>query len=472
VKQAALQVDLAGLRQLVERRGKSFAILELVQNCWDEPGVTEVTVSALYVTRGRVLLVVEDDAPEGFKDLRHAYTLFAPSRKRSNAEQRGRFNLGEKLVIALCDDFRVVTTTGGVAIDVRNDTRSRIQSRRDAGSAITANLRMTAVELEELTRTFHTLIPPIGIRTTFNGEVLKERVAVGTATASLATELADAEGFLRPTRRITQVAFYEPLPEEVATLYEMGIPVVETGDTYHINVAQKVPLNTDRDNVTPAFLRDVRALALNTMRDRLQPNEVTSNWVNEAMEDDLATPETIEVVLDKRYGFQRAIFDPSDPEANRSAIAKGYTLIPGRGLSPTVWDKVRESQLAFPAGQLFPSPKPFAPNGSPLRTIDPADYTTEQRSFAEAVGTLHRRVLHQEIRVVLVMDAGWPFLGCYGGGTITLNLLHLKPSLKDEGTLTTVIHEFAHSFGPHLTHEFDEGMARIAARVLLLHNAV
>jgi hypothetical protein len=32
----------------------------------------------------------------------------------------------------------------------------------------------------------------------------------------------------------------------------MGIPVVETGDRWHVDVAQKVPLNFDRDNLPPA----------------------------------------------------------------------------------------------------------------------------------------------------------------------------------------------------------------------------
>jgi hypothetical protein len=63
------------------------------ENGWDEPGVTKVTVSLEYQGRNRAVLVVEDDAPEGFKDLSHAFTLFADSAKKVNPEQRGRFNL-------------------------------------------------------------------------------------------------------------------------------------------------------------------------------------------------------------------------------------------------------------------------------------------------------------------------------------------------------------------------------------------
>ena len=71
----------------------------------------------------------------------------------------------------------------------------------------------------------------------------------------LPTVLADDEGVLRKTTRKTLVSVYEPLDSETPTLYEMGIPVVETGDRYHVDIGQKVPLNMDRDNVTPAYLR-------------------------------------------------------------------------------------------------------------------------------------------------------------------------------------------------------------------------
>src|SRR5439155_3396882 len=84
------KVDTEGLAQILERKGKEFALFELIQNAWDEPGVTKVTI--LFESQGRshTLLVVEDDASEGFKDLSHAFTLFAQSAKKTNPEQRGR----------------------------------------------------------------------------------------------------------------------------------------------------------------------------------------------------------------------------------------------------------------------------------------------------------------------------------------------------------------------------------------------
>ncbi len=111
-------VSKAGLGKQAEEHGKGRLIGELVQNALDEPGVTQVAVS-LALVPGRPLadLTVDDDAPEGFRDLSHAYTLFADSYKRGNPEQRGQFNLGEKMVLAVCESASISTTKGTVVFD-------------------------------------------------------------------------------------------------------------------------------------------------------------------------------------------------------------------------------------------------------------------------------------------------------------------------------------------------------------------
>jgi len=108
-------VDKEGLAKIMERRGgKTFAIFELIQNGWDQ-NVMRVDVSLTPVDgRPAAMLVVEDDDPEGFADLSHAFTLFAESVKKSDPSKRGRFNLGEKLVLACCNLATITTTTGAV----------------------------------------------------------------------------------------------------------------------------------------------------------------------------------------------------------------------------------------------------------------------------------------------------------------------------------------------------------------------
>ena len=62
------EVDKEGLAKLMSRRGASFAVLELLQNAWDEAS-TVVKVDLAYLGNDRALLTVEDDNPEGFADL-------------------------------------------------------------------------------------------------------------------------------------------------------------------------------------------------------------------------------------------------------------------------------------------------------------------------------------------------------------------------------------------------------------------
>ena len=114
-----LSVDTKGLRALQEGKPKTFIINELTQNAWDE----DIKYCKLDISYkdGLVTLIVEDDSPEGFKDLRHAFTLFADTYKRKDATKRGRFNLGEKQVVVCSESTVIETTKGTVIFDVGND---------------------------------------------------------------------------------------------------------------------------------------------------------------------------------------------------------------------------------------------------------------------------------------------------------------------------------------------------------------
>ena len=158
----------------------------------------------------------------------------------------------------------------------------------------------------------------------------------------------------------------------------------------------------------------------------------------------------------------------SDLEANRSALAAGYTVIPSNTFSRAAWDKVREAGTTLPAGRQFASPKPFHPDGKPLTVIDPSDYTDEQRTFAAVVERLHRDLVGGSIVVVLASDPGWTFNGAYGGGQIILNLRCIAAKIWDVHTLRVVLHEFGHAYGEHLTHAFDDGIAKVAAKLVAM----
>ena len=67
-------VDKAGLAAVATRRGVAPLILEPVQNAWDEEGVSRVALTLFPVEgrRAQAQLRVEDDSPDGFRDLADA----------------------------------------------------------------------------------------------------------------------------------------------------------------------------------------------------------------------------------------------------------------------------------------------------------------------------------------------------------------------------------------------------------------
>jgi hypothetical protein len=171
--------------------------------------------------------------------------------------------------------------------------------------------------------------------------------------------VADEQGVMRPRVRKAQVGIFEPLPGETPGLYEMGLPVVETGDRWHVNVQQKVPLNRDRDNVRPAYLQTVRVAVANAAYDLLTTeDEATQAWVKLAGADSRISDDAIKHLVRLRFGAKVAAPDPSDTEAMKRFTAQGGTIVVG--LSKGEWANVRRSGAVPPAGQVCPTAKPYS----------------------------------------------------------------------------------------------------------------
>jgi hypothetical protein len=464
-------VDKAGLGRQAEEQGKGRLVGELIQNALDEPGVTQVAVTLTQVP-GQPLadLTVEDDAPEGFRDLAHAYTLFAPSSKRANPEQRGQFNLGEKLVLAVCDQASIATTKGTVLFDPDHG-RVEKPDKRERGSVFTGRIRMTADEYAQVCDYLRSLLLPEGVAVTFNGGKLLPRTPLHAFTASLETQIADDKGVMRPTTRKAQVSLYEPLPGEVPTLYEMGLPIVETADRWHINVGQKVPLNRDRNNVRPAYLRAVRTLVLNEMHSRLSEDDANADWVRQASSDTNCSPEAIRRVLDLRFGEKRAAFDPNDKEAGKNFVAKGGTLVYGPMLSPQEWKNAKKAGAIESAGKLCPTPKPYGDgsDGKAVTVIPPEKWTPGMKAVADYAVFLGKELMDVVVTVTFVHTTN-NFSACYGPGKLDFNVFRLGHRWFEQGVTLEVdrllLHELAHQFsGDHLSEEYHEAICLLGARL-------
>jgi len=460
-------VDKEGLSQLVKRRGTAWVLHEVVQNGLDQD-VTRVDVRLEPIAGcAQAWLTCEDDDPRGFERLSLAWTLFADTSKRSDPTKAGRFTIGEKLVLSLAYEAEVSTTTGTVRFD--KSGRHASGKKREAGSKIAVRLPMTRAEYDEICTAAWRLLPRAGVVLTFNGGIIPSGKPVRTVEAELPTEFADEERSLRRTSRQTTIEIHETDPGEPAMIYEMGIPVVETGDRFHVNVLQRVPLNAERDNVTPAYLRQVRTIVLNATHDMLSAEEAKATWVTGALEDPNVAHEAVEQIITARYGEKRVIADPSDPEGTKIAMSQGYTVIPGGALSREAWENVHSSGAARPAGQVTPSPKPFHEGGRPLKVVPEDDWTDEQRSMADFVQRLHARLVGGYLHVALANEFTWPFGACYGRDSLTLNLGRLGHdwfTLPPASTrvMKLLLHEFSHArVSDHLSREFHEEVARLGA---------
>ena len=252
-----LEIDIVGLRRTLERKGKAWAIFELVQNSWDTDA-TKVDVTLTKPNKnGMSTLTCRDNAPDGYRDLSEAHTLFASSGKKADPTKRGRFNAGEKFVLVMCESAKVTSTTGQVFFQ-SNGKRKMTDVCTDAGTVFEGVLEMTEEEWLEVGKQVQRLFPPI--LTTYNGVEVPMRQPLRTFEETLPTEVANDRGVLSPRKRKTEVRVYEPLASETPTIYERGIPVVEMDGKYHVSVEQKIPLNTERDNVTPGYLRTLHTI--------------------------------------------------------------------------------------------------------------------------------------------------------------------------------------------------------------------
>jgi len=472
------EVDRAGLAQLLTRRGKAAAIVELYQNGLDTDA-TRITIELTPVPgRPQFLLAVEDDSSTGFLDLSHAYTLFADSAKKADPEKRGRFNLGEKLVISLCTESRVETTTGTIVFHAGGG-RERLRSRRARGSRFEGILPLTRAEANGVLGLMQMLLVPEEVAVSYNGQPLRPRQLVRSFQARLQTEIADDDGYLRRRERETEVRLYEPLPGgEIGTLYELGIPVVETGDRFHVDVRQKLPLNLDRDNVPPTYLRVLRARVLDAAADLLDPAAAAERWVDDALEDGKIGEAAVRGVLDRRFSLKRVIYDPSDPEANKRAVAEGYTVIHGGHLSKRAFfEAVRRFEAALPAGRVLPTPKPYSTDPDvPARSELPeAEWTAGMRATAAYARELGRVLLDREIRVSIVDDpACTTFAATYGHGHLEFWLRRLGRAWFEQGPTPTVnallIHEFGHDRGggDHLSAAYHSALCELGAQMTQL----
>lgn len=468
--QSWFDVDRKGLQQIVAGRERAHVLSELVQNAWDEAS-KQVIVTLEAHERGIARLTVQDDNAEGFADLRDAYTLYKPSKKKAEPTKRGRFNVGEKVFLSLCVEAKIATTSGTVSFR-RDGTRTFSgKSKTERGTIVSALLRMKREEVAETVASLRRLIPPVGLETTINGEQLEHREPLRTFKATLPTVVMDGDGVLKQSERVTSVALHIPKDGETPMIYEMGIPVVESEMPWHVDVQQKVPLTQDRDNVPVRFRRILTTAALNAAHDTVQTEEATQTWASTAIESGDVEKDAFESIFRARFGDQTVIFDPSDAEANNRAVAEGYVVVHGGNLSGAAWENVRRFETSKPAGQVFPT-HPIGTREIDSHIIPKSQWTAEMRSFAAFASALAAKIT-RPVRVVFYNDIPNASARCGGDGRLDIAMDECGAVVRDwhgerrGKACDLLIHEFAHlRVENHLSTAYYDELTRLGGAMV------
>lgn len=470
----------------MEGKDKIFIIHELLQNAWDTDATTvEVTMTRI-PNSPFVEIEVTDNNPTGFNDIAHAYTLFAESEKKNDPTKRGRFNMGEKMVFALARNARVSTTKGAVIFG--EGKKFRLSKRKadmtETGSVVWMEIRMTIQEEAEVGEMVKKVLTPEDKATYFNGEEIAWREPTAVVADVAMRTLADTQGdgVMRTTTRQTTLEIHDA-GDSAAMVYEMGIPVVEMpDDKYSVNVMQKIPLNMDRDNISPRYRVALRGEILNATANLLTKDDAQATWVKEALEHKNLDTATIDKTMDKMIGKKRAIFNAKDSEANAGAVVAGYKVMHGGMLSKSAWKNVKSTGTTKATTQVGGGR--FASHSFKMRNAIPTEMRLREDEWTvemKRVACLTKRMcdyrgvsLHGVSIVKHLKKHGGRYAALAGGGRITFNLSTLGKDafdLTDDARLSYMVslisHEMAHlatgcscDDGGHYNPRFRDHMER------------
>jgi hypothetical protein len=454
-------VDKEGLRKTLSRKGKAFAIYELLQNGYDENS-TKVEVTLTEPRNGKSILTCVDNAPLGYVDLSNAHTMFGESKKKTDPNKRGRFNIGEKYVLALCDEATVTSKTGRIIFKA-DGTRSHNNIRTKTGTEFRGELPLTIDEYNDMVRKVKLVIP--AVQTVFNGTEIPKRKVLHEFSAQLPTEVADENGILRSKKRTTKVRLFE-VPIGGAYLYEMGMPVVPIDCKWSVDIQQKVPLNIERDNVTPSYLKAVYQSILDERSEYLNEEDAAHAWVTTGLSSEKVSTKAIRNVVVKRFGKDAVIHDRNDLGSNREAAAAGRIVIPRGALTPEMRKNLVRAGVKKASAEFSTSVD------APIGIIPEKDLTKPQLRYKEFVEKVAPLVLGRKLKKVqFANDPKAKLLGCTQWSPkdyiFTVNVA--KHDVEDwERNYDLFIHELAHHAvqrNDHLFEGFWRAVSDIGAKV-------
>lgn len=504
-----LHISTEGFAAFNKARPKQHLVKELVQNALDAvadgPGVVELDWS-LEAPGVRVSC---RDTGSGVYDLSAMRVVYLTTKQDSHL-RRGRFGRGFKEILSVAAWARVASGAHAIEFTLDNGekvSRSVNLSSPVHGTQVDMAFDWTAEDIADFDTYFGAFLTLPEVIFRINGRRVETSPPAYTIDAQLATEIyfPESQSWKRPRRKTT----IELVPtREAATpfIYELGIPVApaEWDLPYHANIAQRVPMNPNRDALASGYARRVHAAVLPHVLPDLEAEAATADWVGAA--GTACAPEVQAEIVTRAFGANAARAVPAmgkrdfDDDAERigATIVKTGQMSAGfremaRSHLPTskhVYETHERARQEAAAARGFAAtdPAPDDPRAAWIAERGGAERVNRCLAFAVWFCQLlldetapHEAAVTGRLALGLTqtdfVKGGGPFAAAWSADNI-LTLSLEEDCFWDEpmgpATFQVLIHEAAHARNLHHGKSFVaevERLAGVAAALMLERGA-
>ncbi len=441
-------------------------IQEIISNSFDEKEVTEIACDIIENEKKQIKVKIYDNG-KGFRDKRDIYTLFKDSYKRTNKNQRGRYNLGEKQFFARAVSGWVKTRE--TMIEFVDDSKKETKIPSMQGTQVSAIFELEKDEsLHETITWVKKVAVPEGKRLSINFDTIRPKTLVKKFKTRLPTVIAQGAN-QKMVRRIedTQVFLYEKLEDEKPIIFELGCTVQELNQDlkWHVDVRQKIPQTTERDVISDAYLQLLYSKITEKTLDLIDAKSSGGNWINDALK--RTSKKTSKEIFKKRFGTDNVMIESSDYRENERAMEAGVHLVKSGELDSDVVSNLKDQ------GTLKYASKEFSTSG--WETAKRVEPTIDMLNFAGVCRAVARDVIDKNIRVNFVTTDHTPEIAMYGSNNLLWNVRLCGGKKFFVGfvpkAIGILVHELAHDkLGnndghAHFSHDYIHEMERIAGLI-------
>lgn len=461
------EIDTEGFKIQMSEMEPYRIVQEIIANSFDEPSVTEINCYLRH-DRSYFTMSIQDNG-KGFRSIKDVFTLFRNSYKRKDVQQRGRFNLGEKEVMAVAYDGFIRSRDWKVEF-YENKRRETKNLDDNHGTTVEARFLWDSTQIDIITKQLQKLIVPNKQTLEINGKPVEKKTIARTIKGKLWTVIEDDESKQMVRRLIeTKVDVYEKDQDELAWIFEMGVPVQQLEKhlnvQWHVDIQQKIPLEIKRDVVSDTYLIDIYALLANKCYDLVPKEKAGAKWINRSMVRIDAEP--AKDLLKKQYGTDK-LYIPSkvDFEANESVNKVGGQTILPNTLDRDERTHLREISVVKLATDDF---------GSGIsKEYKEIEITPQMEKYFQVVKLVAKDTIKKDIEIN-VCDSDITHPAWYSGSNLTYNIRFLAGRKKffdrfTERGIGIIVHELSHDKVPahqeypmpHQSPEFLSELERIA----------